>query len=76
MTLYNLAKLCLNGLLSCVDFVDVITGICTCLSGTLPRVTFIYFGISPMITSTKSTHESGPFKHSVVRLYIAALWLI
>ena len=25
--------------------------------------------ISPMITSMKSTHESGPFKHSVVRLY-------
>ena len=26
-------------------------------------------GISPMITSTKSTHESVPFKHSVARLY-------
>ena len=24
-------------------------------------------GISPMITSTKSTHESVPFKHSVAR---------
>ena len=24
-------------------------------------------GISPVITSTKSTHESGPFKHSVAR---------
>ena len=32
-------------------------------------------GISPMITSMKSTHERVPFKHSVVRfnLYIAAL---
>ena len=30
-------------------------------------------GISPMITSTKSTHESVPFKHSVARLYIARL---
>ena len=30
-------------------------------------------GISPMITSTKSTHESVPFKHSVARLYIACL---
>ena len=30
-------------------------------------------GISPMITSTKSTHESVPFKHSVARLYIAPL---
>ena len=27
-------------------------------------------GISPMITSMKSTQESVPFKHSVVRLYI------
>ena len=26
--------------------------------------------ISPMITSMKSKHESVPFKHSVVRLYI------
>ena len=26
-------------------------------------------GISPIITSTKSTHESVPFKHSVARLY-------
>ena len=26
-------------------------------------------GISLMITSMKSTHESLPFKHSVVRLY-------
>ena len=25
------------------------------------------------LTSLKSTHESVPFKHSVVRLYIAAL---
>ena len=25
--------------------------------------------ICPMITSMKSTHESVPFKHSVVRLY-------
>ena len=30
-------------------------------------------GISPMITSTKSTHESVPFKPSVARLYIARL---
>ena len=30
-------------------------------------------GISPMITSTKSTHESVPLKHSVARLYIARL---
>ena len=30
-------------------------------------------GISSMITSTKSTHESVPFKHSVARLYIARL---
>ena len=29
--------------------------------------------ISAMITSMKLTHESVPFKHSVVRLYIAAL---
>ena len=29
--------------------------------------------ISPMITSMKSTHGSVPFKHNVVRLYIAAL---
>ena len=26
-------------------------------------------GISPMITSMKSTHGSVPFRHSVVRLY-------
>ena len=26
---------------------------------------------SPMVTSMKSTHESAPFKHSVVRLDIA-----
>ena len=32
------------------------------------------YDISPMITSMKSTHESALFKHSVVRLYIAALW--
>ena len=31
-------------------------------------------GISPMVTSMKSTPGSVPFKHSVVRLYIAALW--
>ena len=31
-------------------------------------------GISPMVTSMRSTHESVLFKHSVVRLYIAALW--
>ena len=30
-------------------------------------------GISPMVTSMKSTHGSAPFKHSVVRLYISAL---
>ena len=30
-------------------------------------------GVSPMITSMKSIHESVPFKLSVVRLYIAAL---
>ena len=29
-------------------------------------------GISPPITPMKSTHESVPFKHSVVRLYIIA----
>ena len=29
----------------------------------------LMFGISSMITSMKSTHESVPFKHSVVRLY-------
>ena len=27
-------------------------------------------GVSPVIISTKSTHESGPLKHTVVRLYI------
>ena len=27
-------------------------------------------GISPMITSTKSTHKSVPLKHSMARLYI------
>ena len=31
------------------------------------------YGISLTITSMKSTHECVPFKHSVVRLYIAAL---
>ena len=31
------------------------------------------FGISPMITSMKSTGESVPFKYSVIRLYIAAV---
>ena len=33
-------------------------------------------GISPMVTSMKSTHGSVPFRHSVVRLYIAALCYI
>ena len=52
---------------------------------TLPRVDFMhdftmgdlallttFAGISPMVISMKLTHESVPFKHSVVRLYIAA----
>ena len=30
--------------------------------------------ISPIITSMKSTHDSVPFKHSVVKLYRAVLW--
>ena len=29
----------------------------------------LYIGISPMVTSMKSTHESVQFKHGVVRLY-------
>ena len=33
----------------------------------------VNIGISPMITSMKSTHESVPFKHSVGRLYIGTL---
>ena len=39
----------------------------------LPRSTGnIRVNLFPMITSMKSTHGSVPFKHSVVRLYIAA----
>ena len=30
--------------------------------------------ISPMITSMKSTHESVPFNHKLVRLYIEQLY--
>ena len=30
-------------------------------------------GIFPMVTFMKLTHEGVPFKHSVVRLHIAAL---
>ena len=32
------------------------------------------WGVSPMVTSMKSTHGSPPFKHSVGRLYIAHLF--
>ena len=35
----------------------------------------VEIGISPMVTSMKSTHESVPFKHSVVRLYYSSVTL-
>ena len=45
ITIYNLTTLCLNGTLSCVDFMDVIYGrynlTTRCLNGTLSCVDFM-----------------------------------
>ena len=49
----------------------IIRGSCTECVGNVSGVgcTFTFRGIAPMLTPMKSTHESVPFKHSVVRLY-------
>ena len=67
--------LCLSVTLPCADFMDFTMGSVQNSALHLPvdlppRAGLPVSGISPMITSMKSTHESVPLKHNVIRLYI------